>query len=299
MRWFAVAFLVVVLVAQIVPVSNVIADGGDQSEDLTEEEETYVNKTRAAYANGRAAVAELDGVVDSAALGAFGMGETSTADIVGAMVSCSGKLSSVAQTLRQSPPSSMQSVAETNASVAAVLEGSYSSCIGMMVDEGVDRALDWGRNALGSLFDVPPAKEKSGPGAEAKIVACLWKESGNVKEVLQAGEAVLDSRVMEVENENRQEREDAEELLFEDCFIATAAYGTKSAEEIQVLRDFRDDVLMLSPAGRDFVAAYYTFSPPVADFIARHELLRTLVREGLVNPIVKAVEVTEPLFALS
>jgi len=76
------------------------------------------------------------------------------------------------------------------------------------------------------------------------------------------------------------------------CFIATAAYGTPTAEQIDVLREFRDVVLLESTAGSRFVALYYRLSPPIADFIARSDLLRTLVRELLVDPVVWMVEAT-------
>jgi len=76
------------------------------------------------------------------------------------------------------------------------------------------------------------------------------------------------------------------------CFIATAAYGTPTAEQIDVLREFRDVVLLESAAGSQFVALYYWLSPPIADFIARSDLSRTLVRELLVDPIVWIVEAT-------
>jgi len=76
------------------------------------------------------------------------------------------------------------------------------------------------------------------------------------------------------------------------CFIATAAYGTPTAEQIDVLREFRDIVLLESTAGSQFVALYYQLSPPVADFISRSSFLRTLVRELLVDPVVWVVEAT-------
>ena len=76
------------------------------------------------------------------------------------------------------------------------------------------------------------------------------------------------------------------------CFIATAAYGSPTAEQIDVLREFRDVVLLESTVGSRFVALYYRLSPPVADFIARSDLLRTLVRELLVDPIVWLVGAT-------
>jgi len=77
------------------------------------------------------------------------------------------------------------------------------------------------------------------------------------------------------------------------CFIATAAYGTPTAEQIDVLREFRDSVLLESTAGSQFVSLYYQLSPPVADFIAGNELLRTLVREFLIDPIVFVVQATD------
>jgi parallel beta-helix repeat protein len=80
------------------------------------------------------------------------------------------------------------------------------------------------------------------------------------------------------------------------CFIATAAYGTPSAEQIDVLREFRDVVLLESTVGSQFVALYYQLSPPVADVIAGDEVLRTLVRELLVDPIVWVVDITGDLW---
>ncbi|MFU8796097.1 MAG: CFI-box-CTERM domain-containing protein [Dehalococcoidia bacterium] len=81
-----------------------------------------------------------------------------------------------------------------------------------------------------------------------------------------------------------------------DCFIATAAYGTPTAGEIDVLREFRDAVLLESAAGSRFVALYYRFSPPAAALISRSDLLRTLVRELLVDPVVWMVRATGHLW---
>lgn len=65
------------------------------------------------------------------------------------------------------------------------------------------------------------------------------------------------------------------------CFIATAAYGSYLEEPVQILRDFRDAFLLPSSMGRAFVSFYYRHSPPVADFIAKHDTLRAVVRVGL------------------
>jgi len=65
------------------------------------------------------------------------------------------------------------------------------------------------------------------------------------------------------------------------CFIATAAYGTPMADEIQVLRDFRDEYLVTNPVGKTLVDIYYTVSPPIAEFITEHPDLKPAVRAGL------------------
>ncbi len=70
------------------------------------------------------------------------------------------------------------------------------------------------------------------------------------------------------------------------CFIATAAYGTDTAKEIGILREFRDEVLLPNSLGAKLVSFYYETSPPMADFISQHEILRTAVRVGFVDPIV-------------
>jgi polyhydroxybutyrate depolymerase len=76
------------------------------------------------------------------------------------------------------------------------------------------------------------------------------------------------------------------------CFIATAAYGTSTAEQLDVLREFRDVVLLESTVGSQLVNLYYQLSPPIADLISENILVKTLVRELLIDPIVWVVEST-------
>lgn len=75
-----------------------------------------------------------------------------------------------------------------------------------------------------------------------------------------------------------------------ECFIATAAFGTEQAEEIDVLRDYRDDVLREHRAGELMVDTYYAYSPPIADAIAGQDELRTIVRQLFVEPLVELVD---------
>ena len=62
------------------------------------------------------------------------------------------------------------------------------------------------------------------------------------------------------------------------CFIATAAYGSYLHPFVNVLRNFRDTVLLTSSVGSSFVEWYYRVSPPIADVISRHSVLSASVR---------------------
>jgi len=62
------------------------------------------------------------------------------------------------------------------------------------------------------------------------------------------------------------------------CFIATAAFDYPCAPEVLVLRAFRDNVLIESPRGRKFIALYYRFSPPLANWLRSQPLVKPLFR---------------------
>jgi len=72
------------------------------------------------------------------------------------------------------------------------------------------------------------------------------------------------------------------------CFIATAAYGSPLDPHVDTLRRFRDRVLLEYAWGRKFVALYYRYSPPMADYIAQRPWARAMARAAL-TPLVLAV----------
>jgi hypothetical protein len=81
------------------------------------------------------------------------------------------------------------------------------------------------------------------------------------------------------------------------CFIATAVYGTDTAEEINLLREFRDVVLLPSGPGAEFVSLYYEVSPPIAEVISQHDFLRTAVRVGFIDPVVAILSWSHALWS--
>jgi hypothetical protein len=72
------------------------------------------------------------------------------------------------------------------------------------------------------------------------------------------------------------------------CFVATAAYGSVMANDVEMLRRFRDNVLQKTVIGELAVEAYYTFGPAVSGVVGESDLLRATVRSFL-DPIVDRV----------
>jgi len=70
------------------------------------------------------------------------------------------------------------------------------------------------------------------------------------------------------------------------------------AGEVVTLRRFRDDHLMKSAAGREFVRLYYRYSPAVADTIRKRDSLRAAVRWGL-WPVVSAIKHPAPAMSIA
>lgn len=88
---------------------------------------------------------------------------------------------------------------------------------------------------------------------------------------------------------------DAFSVTQDECFIATAAFGSKLEPAVVLLRSFRDQFLLTNTWGQTFVKFYYHHSPPIASFIADNEAVKWLVRVGLVPIVGLAYLLLHPL----
>ncbi len=70
-----------------------------------------------------------------------------------------------------------------------------------------------------------------------------------------------------------------------ECFIATAAFGSSMAPQLNILREFRDRFLKTNTIGRWLVTKYYTYSPKWAQRIKKRESARAIVRATL-SPVI-------------
>ena len=73
------------------------------------------------------------------------------------------------------------------------------------------------------------------------------------------------------------------------CFIATAAFGSKHAADVEILRAFRDRHLLTNALGRWIVARYYALSPPAARWLDAHAAWKPAVRMMLKPAVIFAL----------
>ena len=141
--------------------------------------------------------------------------------------------------------------------------------------EGTGHLKKLGEELIDKALEINPDNPKA---LEARMKFALLEKSHEFFNI--------ESEQREKEHEERMA---AIEQNKSSCFIATAAYGTPFAEEIDVLRNWRDDFLEASYPGRAFIKAYYSLSPPVADNISESKGKRKIVRTAL-GPIVKILK---------
>ena len=69
------------------------------------------------------------------------------------------------------------------------------------------------------------------------------------------------------------------------CLIATAAFGSEMAPQVQFLREIRDNTVMTTESGTAFMTGfnqfYYSFSPYVADYERENPVFKEAVRVTL------------------
>jgi peptide/nickel transport system substrate-binding protein len=84
------------------------------------------------------------------------------------------------------------------------------------------------------------------------------------------------------------------------CLIATAAFGSELAPQVQHMRGFRDDHILSTSAGRSFMTAfntvYYSFSPQVADYERDQPWLQQAIRVA-VYPLLGILTVSEKAYS--
>ena len=178
------------------------------------------------------------------------------------------------KTLTISPPSGSYRY-----EIAGVAEGIYELVVVSVADDEA---------TIFAATDIPVAS-----GA-VHLYSIDWdalarEEKGVTVQVDEDGDSIIDYTVTAGSPLTGDQLVLAAAGISPGCFIATAAYGTPMAEEIETLREFRDEYLLTNAVGPAFVDFYYKVSPPMAEFITEHPSLKPIVRAGLVPGVAMSV----------
>ena len=78
------------------------------------------------------------------------------------------------------------------------------------------------------------------------------------------------------------------------CLIATAAYGSELAPQVQQLRELRDNYLLQTASGTSFMSTfndfYYSFSPTIADWERENPVFKEAVKITL-TPMISSLSI--------
>jgi len=178
------------------------------------------------------------------------------------------------------------------------------------------------RSILGNMTQmiIPLYEDSKTITIQGTKVASKISEEGNIldkgiegaKEVIEKGKEVGQT-VIEEETERRQEIDqqrletkeaveqkgseviqDIEEVAGGGCLIATAAYGSEMAPQVQQLREIRDKKFLNTELGTVFMNGfnefYYSFSPTIADYERENPLFREAVKLTI-TPMISSLSI--------
>jgi len=80
------------------------------------------------------------------------------------------------------------------------------------------------------------------------------------------------------------------------CLIATATYGSEMSSQVQQLRELRDNQLLSTTSGTNFMntfnSFYYSFSPVIADYERENPVFKEMVKVAI-TPMITSLSLME------
>ena len=132
----------------------------------------------------------------------------------------------------------------------------------------------------GVVSEPEPVDDTAAEEAAAKAAA----EAAAAAKAAAAAAAAVEAEP-EIEPEPVMVSQPAEEKKGGGCLIATAAFGSEMAPQVQFLREIRDNTVLQTESGSAFMTGfnqfYYSFSPAVADYERENPAFKETVKLAL------------------
>ncbi len=119
-------------------------------------------------------------------------------------------------------------------------------------------------------------------------VSVIPLDENNPISTVKAGNSIsvsenkVEETILDTESIDEWWEASAEQQKSGGCLIATAAFGSELAPQVQFLREIRDNTVLSTASGTSFMTAfnsfYYSFSPAVADLERQNPMFKELVK---------------------
>jgi len=176
----------------------------------------------------------------------------------------------------------------TVAQVSPDSDGNYSTTMvaGGMINVEGDYTVKakWGAQAnqtefkYGGSSDAPPVVDETPEQTQTEVIAIDEEPDMDEEPVMESAQpvcgsgTVLENGVCVVEDKKKGGG----------CLIATAAFGSEMAPQVQFLREVRDNTVLQTESGTSFMTGfnqfYYSFSPVVADYERENPAFKEAVK---------------------
>jgi hypothetical protein len=129
------------------------------------------------------------------------------------------------------------------------------------------------------------AEDAAAAAAAEAAAAAAAAEAAAAAAAAEAAAVVVVEAEPEPEPEPMMTSQPAEEKKGGGCLIATAAFGSEMAPQVQFLREIRDNTVLQTESGSAFMTGfnqfYYSFSPAVADYERENPAFKETVKLAL------------------
>ena len=142
--------------------------------------------------------------------------------------------------------------------------------------------------------EPPKEPEESKPVKEPEQVEMTSKTTKSTSQVIMKTETTtLMTSASETMSTDKTINNDSEGG---GCLIATAAFGSELSPQIQFLRGFRDQKIMSTEAGANFMKVfnqfYYSFSPQIAEYERSNPIFKNIVKYTI-YPLIGILQISE------